>query len=132
MIGEGDVIEVLVIVVGVEGAPAAILALQADHPLAAPADRLSKARRIRFAATGRPVHGHHHDGRIIQVRIVRIGVLERPPAGPHPRAPFGPVTFNIHHLQRLQPLQPLARLFHRFFPAHFQEGMAGQRRVPDR
>ena len=79
MVGERDIVEVVELVVGIECAPGAVLALHADDPLARAFERDAKiltTRRFLHA-----IHGHGDDGGIVDVGIMRIGILERPAAG---------------------------------------------------
>ena len=82
MVGEGDVVEVVVGVVGVEGGPAAVLALQADDPLARRGRWPRRSPRAPSAPPG-AVHGHGHHGGVVEVGIVGVAVLEGPAAGAH-------------------------------------------------
>ena len=51
MIGEGNVVQIVVRVVGIEGAPAAVLALHADDPF----DRAVDRRCTRGSLSARPL-----------------------------------------------------------------------------
>ena len=74
-------------------------------------------------------HGDH--GGVVHVRIVRVGVLERPTAGGSLRAEPGPVAFEVGDLTLGQ---PVARggAGGRARSLGFHDGMAGERGVPDR
>ena len=96
MIGERDVVEIVVLVVGIERAPGAVLALHADDPFPRPGDR---AAEVGLGAQAlHAIHRHHHHGGVVDVRIVRIGVLERPAAGADIGPPRDPVAFDIQDL----------------------------------
>src|SRR5215471_13609567 len=104
MIGEGNIVEIIVDVVDVVRRPAAIVALHALDPLHATIDGLV------IAGTGprppRPVHGHDNHGGVIEVRIVWIGILESPTTWAHLRAAVRPVSGNAKNLARHQPVKP--------------------------
>ena len=104
VIGERDVVEIIIFVVGVEGAPAAVLALHAHDPFAARAraPRRSPRRPDRFCSA---VHRHGDDGGVVDIGIMRVGVLERPAAGPHVGPPRDPVAAHVEHLLRHQPVE---------------------------
>ena len=55
----------------------------------------------------RAIHRQRHHRGVVDVGIMRIGVLERPAAGAHIRPPRDPVAADVEHLLRLEPLQPL-------------------------
>ena len=97
MVGEGNAVEREVLVVGVEGAPAAVLVLHGDDPRGRPFDRL--AVRLGIGAVER--HAHHR--RVVHVRVVVVAVLE----GPAPRWRIGPrhrpVALDIEDLQIGEP-----------------------------
>ena len=87
------------------------------------------------------VECHHDDGCIIDVRVIIIGVLERPAAGPDVRATKRPVANNIEDLARHQPvggsgyglLHPrlLGRVT-RQTVRNFKHRLFGKARIPDR
>ena len=62
----------------------------------------------RLAVLLRARHGHDDDGGVVEIGVMRVGVLEGPAAGPHLRALEGPVAFDVELLQRRQPLQARA------------------------
>ena len=104
MIGEGDVVQVMLVVVGVESAPAAVAALQAEDPFATALDRLAElGGRRRVEPRPGAVHRHDDDGGVVEVGVMRIGVLERPAARPHVGPLRGPVAGDVEDLLRLQP-----------------------------
>ena len=64
---------------------------------------------------------------------MRIGILERPAAGPHRRPPFGPVALHVEYLPRQTAIASAApRSPHRGGIAGFEQRMAGKRRIPHR
>ena len=75
MIGEGNVVQHIMGVVGVERAPAAVRALHPDHPFGGARDAVAVFFRIR------PVQRHRHDRGVVDVGVVVVAVLERPAAG---------------------------------------------------
>ena len=89
VIGERDVVQIFTVVVGIEGAEAAIRALQPLDPFARARDRVAMVRcAVRPPARG-AVHRHRDDGGVVEIGIMRIGILKRPAARPHMRA-FAP------------------------------------------
>src|SRR5262245_2221529 len=98
MVGKGNVVEIIVDIVYVESRPSPVAALHALDPFHAALDGMIIARpRPDPAGT---VHRHDNDGRVIEIRIMRIGILKSPAARPHLRAPDTPVANNIEHLAR--------------------------------
>ena len=73
-----------------------------------------------------------HDRGVVDVGIMRIGVLERPAARPQIGAARDPVAAHIEHLQRHQPIEAALDLRHGALAAGFQERMRGKPGVPDR
>ena len=128
VIGEGDVVEVVGGVVDVEGAPAAVGALHAEHPFPRPRDRPVVASRAGLAA--RAVHRHHDHGRVVEIDIVRVLVLERPATRPQVGTLVGPVALDLQFLQRLQPVERLLDR-PRLVGRGLHQGVRGQHRVPD-
>ena len=126
VIGEGDVVEIVISVIGVERAPAAVAALQALDPFARPRDR----RRIMLP--GCAIHRHDDDRGVVDVGIMRVGVLERPSARPHVRTPHRPVALDVEHLQRFQPFETLQRGAFGLGAAGFEQCMGDERGVPHR
>ena len=104
MIGKGNVVEIVVDIVGVESGPAAVAALQAGRPFDAAGNGLVIAVARRELAA-RAIHGHDHDRRIVQIGIMGVAILEGPAAGAHVRAPLGPIPLHVALLQRPQPGQ---------------------------
>ena len=131
VIGKGNVVEVVIDVVGVEGAPAAILTLQSHGPLGAARHGLVIAI-ARAELAPRAIHGHDDDRRIVQIRIMGVAILEGPTAGTHLGAPLGPIALHLQLLQRLQPGEPTPRGGHCLLGAHLHHGVGDERGVPDR
>ena len=80
MVGKGDVVEVEVGVLRLERAPAAVQFAASDDCM--PMIH-SRARSIAWAHAGIAVAMQQHadHGGVVHIRIVRVGVLERPAAG---------------------------------------------------
>src|SRR6516162_1007901 len=97
-------------VVGVEGGPSAVLALQTGNPLAPAADRGAVVLPI-AGKIGCPIERHDYNGRIVEIGIVRIGVLERPAPRPDVWTLGSPIPLRIKHLPWLQPFEPLDGAF---------------------
>ena len=129
MIGERQIVEILLVVVGVERAPAAAPALHPLDPFAATSDRFDIARAI---VAGGTVHRHHHDRGVVGVGIEIVGILKRPAAGPEPRALVGPIADDIEHLARAQPVEGAGGAPDRVVAADLEHGVRGERGVPDR
>ena len=74
----------------------------------------SRARSIAWRETidGRalsaPVHSHHDDGGVVEIRVMRIGELKRPAAGTHVRPARAPIADDIQLLAGQQPFRPAA------------------------
>ncbi len=103
MVGERDVVEVIIFVVGVEGAPGTILALHPQNPFAG-----ARQRSIEVPPPGQilqPIHRHGDDGGVIDVRIVRIGVLKGPAAGTKIGPSRDPVAAHVEDLFRGEPIE---------------------------
>ena len=133
MVGERDIVEIMIGVVGVERRPGAVRALQPDDPFARAGDRFRVALLIRPGdlAVG-AVHRHRHDRRVVEIGIMRIGVLERPASRPGVRPLRRPVADDVEDLQGLQPLESSARPTPALVVAGFEQRMHGERRVPHR
>ena len=129
MIGERQIVEIVLVVIRIERAPAAIVTLQAFDPFAGAGYGLI----VRAAAPARrPVHRHDNNCGIVEVRVIVVVVLEGPAAWPDIGALVGPVPCDIEHLPRPQPVERAVGAFHRRFAADFQHGMGGKRGIPDR
>ena len=102
MIGKGNVVEVGIGIVGIEGTPAATPALQPLHPLIARAE-IARVVTRRNACLLRPVHRHRHHAGVVQVGIMVVAVLEGPASRPHIGLFLCPVALHIENLQRRQP-----------------------------
>src|SRR2546429_132242 len=77
VVGEGNVVEVEPLVVGIEGRPAAVLALHAEKP-AEPA-LLRQPRGVGVEPADLLERHQHHPG-VVEVRVEVVAVLERPAA----------------------------------------------------
>ena len=75
VIREGDVVEIIVLVFGVKGAPAAVAALHADDPVGGAVDRRPGVFRAG------PVEGEDDDRRVVHIGVVVVPVLKGPAAG---------------------------------------------------
>ncbi len=128
VVGEGDVVQVEPVVVGVERRPAAVEALHAEHP-AEPA-LLRRPHAVLVEARD-SLERHEDDGAVVDVDVVRVVVLERPAAGLHVRPLHLPVAGGEH----LAVDHPLGGLLQRGMvgrhPA-FHERVDHETRVPDR
>ena len=80
----------------------------------------------------RAIHRHHHHRGVVDVGIMRIGVLERPAARAHVRPPRDPIALDVEHLIGPQPFEPLHDPPHRLLVAGLQQRVAGEPGVPDR
>src|SRR3989475_4138214 len=93
VIGEGDVVEVETIVVGVEGGPAPVLPLHAEEP-AEPA--LLGRLRGAVVQPADLLERHHDHGGVVEVRVEVVAVLKRPTARLHVRPFHLPVAGHQH------------------------------------
>ena len=78
------------------------------------------------------IHRHHHHGGVVEIGIMRIGILERPAARPHVRAlaAQSPSTSSICcGASQSRPCRPAPASA---LAADLEQRMAGQRRVPHR
>ena len=100
MIGKWNFVERVVRVVGVEGGKPTILALHPHQPI-------HRSMHILAVFTGALclMHGPHDDRGIIQIRIMRIGKLERPSAARHVGAVHAPIARLIAQLFGLEPVE---------------------------
>ncbi len=131
MIGEGNVVQIVIGVVGIEGAPAAVFALQALHPFATARDGVPVIRFRRNALFG-AVQRHHHHGGVVEIGIIGVVVLKGPAAGTHAGLFLRPIAFHIQNLERLQPFKPARHSGIGLDRARFHQRMADQRRIPHR
>ena len=129
MVGERDVVEEFAGIVGIERAPAAVARLQALDPFAGAGDRRVEGSRRAFLL--RALHAHDDDGGVVEIGIMRIGILEGPAAGPHSRALECPVALDRQLLQREQPIEP-ALCGRDIAATGFEQRVGSQRGVPDR
>jgi len=89
VVGEGDVVEIEAIVVGVEGSPTPVRALHAEEP----AEPALLGRPCGVAVQPLDLLERHHDHRgVVEVRIEVVAVLERPAARLHVRPLHLPVA----------------------------------------
>ena len=122
-VAEGDLVEPLRVVVGVEGAPAAVGGLHAGHPAAGALDGGPPVAEL--------LEGERDDRRVVDVRIEVVVVLEGPAAGLDPRPPDCPVPA----LADLLGDEPVCRLLERRLLRRHVGGAEGKQReagVPDR
>jgi len=132
VIGEWNLVEVIAGVVVVEGSKSAIARLHADQPVSGDLHGASVARPRR-----RLIHRPSHHGGVVEVWIVRVGILKRPSAASQAGVGIAPVARLIGNLPLGQPVQratdgivepgllcglPLCRL----------QGKTGQAGVPHR
>ena len=130
MIGEGNIVEIVVNVVDVERRPTAVAALQTFDPFDGTFNSLVVA-----VAGSRPacaIHCHNDHRGIIEIRIVRVGILKCPTARPHVRAPGGPVSGNIENLARQQPVETAQSTGTGFVVTDFEQRVASEAGVPYR
>src|SRR5262245_40449360 len=79
-----------------------------------------------------PIHSHDDDGGIVEIWVMRIGILERPAAWTHARAAGRPVADSIKDLPGLQPFETAPRAFHGSWYADLEKCVRGERRIPHR
>ncbi len=105
VVGEGNLVQDLAVVVFVERGPAAVLGLHGQYPI----DRapLGGPLRLVIRRLGVPQRQQHH-GRVVDVGIELVGELEIPTAGLHPGALHRPVAQPPDFLGE----QPLGRPSH--------------------
>ena len=130
MIGKRDIVEIIVFVIRIERAPSAVFALHPQNPFACHGNRRTEVA-LRVQAL-RAIHRHHHHRRVVDIGIVRIGVLEGPAAGPDIGPPRDPIAFDIEDLLRRQPLQTFAHLRYGLIAAALEQAVTGERRIPNR
>ena len=130
VIGERDIVEILVVVVGVEGAPAAIAALHADDPFAGTRNGILISPPIPEPVG--TIHRHNHNRGIVDIRVIGVVVLEGPSARPQARSRLGPIAFQIEDLARLEPSQAAHRPIDSRASAGFQQRVTHQPGIPDR
>ena len=70
------------------------------------------------------VHRHHDDGGVVEIGIMRIGVLERPAAGTHVRALVRPVADTSSTCRGASQSRPARALAQRLVAAHLDQRMA--------
>ncbi len=99
MIGERNLVEVVIRVVGVEGCIAAVARLHAVNPLGSPLYALPIA--IVAGLQHRP--GYHR--RIVDVGVVIVAELKRPATAAHARTAVRPVAFFVEQLARPEPVE---------------------------
>ena len=122
-VAERDLVEPHCAVVHVEGAPAAVARLHPDEPLHAALDR-------GLLADAHPVEGKREDGRVVDVGVVVVLVLEGPAAGSEVGPADRPVALDAH-LLREQVLPRAHELRVVVRDAAGAEREQGQSRVPD-
>ncbi len=97
MIGERNMVQDVVLVVGVERSPAAVSALHPEHPLDAAFHGFAASTAVRAVQT------HHHHGCVVDVRIMVVPVLEWPASGPDAGNMGRIVADDVKHLPVAQP-----------------------------
>src|SRR5207248_952501 len=91
VIGKRYVIQVFARVVGIERTPAAVRALQPQNPFTSAVDAATEVRfAARDAGPRESVHRRHDGGRIVEMGIMRVGILKCPATGTHMRPPPRP------------------------------------------
>ena len=104
VIGERDIIQIIIVIIGIEGAPAAVGALQAFDPLARARDRTVVIWSLVIGSLAcRAVHRHRDNSGIVEIWIIGVGILKCPAARPHMRLMHRPIAGDVGNLQRLQP-----------------------------
>ena len=131
VIGEGDVVEVVMGVVSIKGAPAAALALHANGPVRRALDGLVGARRRGAGGTAMAVHGQHHHGGVIHIGVMRVLVLEGPAARLEMRPLPGPVAAHLGDLAGQKPFDAAADRLLGLRPAGLEQRMRHEGSVPD-
>ena len=126
VVGEGNVVEGVVLVLGVEGAPAAVLVLHGDDPRGCSLDRLA----VRLGIG--PVERHGDDRRVVHVGVVVVAILEGPASRRGIRPHRGPVARDIENLEVGKPGQGVIRGETVLLTAAFHETVRGEPGVPDR
>src|SRR5262245_59270340 len=105
MVGERNIVEIVINIVDIERGPAAIAALQAPHPFDSARNGL-----VIPPACPNPagtVHRHDDHGCIVEIGIMRIGILEGPTTWPHQWTADTPVSDDVEYLTRQQPIERL-------------------------
>src|SRR5260370_7470288 len=110
-------------VVRVEGAPAAVPALHALDPLGGAINRGTVAYGVVA------MHGERHHRAVVDIRIMRVGVLEGPAARPHIGAPLRPVALDVEDLPLGEPVESTRRRIGRG-ATPFHEPLTNQPLVP--
>ncbi len=126
VIGERDVIEIEMHVVGVERAPPAVAALHAEDPFLGAVDRLAVAGPVEA------VERQGNRGGVVEIGVMRVGVLERPAARPQPGTGRGPVADRVEHLLVGEPVDRAADRRRKPRVADLHQRVAGERAVPHR
>ena len=116
----------MLVIVGIERAPATVAALHSLDPFQRSSDRFGEGRAICA------IHRHGHDGGVVEVGIISVFILERPAAGAKAGALVGPVADDIEHLALAQPVERLSRSSLRILAADFEHRVRGERGVPHR
>ena len=126
MIGERNVVQVIMCVIRVERAPAAIFRLHADNPVG------GEAQRILIGQWVGPVERHGNNGGIVDVGVEIVAVLEGPAARCDIFCPTGPVAPDIGDLGVAEPGRGLVHGLARRRFAGLHERQHRKTRVPDR
>ena len=65
----------------------------------------SASKSLRPESFCSAIHRHGDDGGVVDIGIMRIGVLERPAAGAQIGPPRDPIAAHVEHLLRHQPVE---------------------------
>src|SRR4029077_8638592 len=116
-----------------ESAPSAVGALQAQHPFASALNRFAAVRFAADDAAEReslPRPADH--GGVVEIRIMRVRVLERPAAGTNVRPLIGPIADGSEYLPRFQPAPATAHGRARPAAADLQQRLTREDGIPYR
>src|SRR5262249_25069682 len=130
MVGERNIVEIVINIVDIESGPAAIAALQAPHPFGSARNSLVIPPACPDPAS--TVHRHDDHGCVVKIGIMRIGILEGPTARPHERTADTPVSDNVEYLTRQQPIERLQGAGPRLATSKFEQRVTSERSVPHR
>ena len=68
-----------------------------------------------------PIHRHGDDGGVVDIGVMRVGVLKGPAAGADIGPPRDPVAADVEYLLRHQPVEAAFDLRDRAFAANLQQ-----------
>ena len=123
-------VQIMISVIGVERAPAAVLALHADHPFDGAGKRGPHLYTV--ARAPGPVQRHDDDGGVIDIGIMVVAVLEGPPSGTQARPARGPIALDLENLTIEQPFDAPADGFAVFQLTGLHQRQHRKAGVPDR